>query len=101
MIRSRIGVVVYMMQCTGCTYLFLGGEVFSAGDFVGAFFASMVLNYYITAFLFGWRMPTITLTLVRGTHDPQRIFVFLFFCFLWSTVFLPLLGGRYPMDQEY
>lgn len=82
------GLLVWMALSFVCTYLLLGPDIFRNTNFFYAFFVTLALNYYILAFLFGWRMPTITLTLIKGTHDIQRLLLFVFFCFLWVSAFL-------------
>lgn len=80
------GILLYITQSTLSTYV-LGPDDFSDENFFYAFVGSLALNYYIVAFLFGWRMPTITLTLARGAHDLQRFLLFVFFCFLWVSIY--------------
>ena len=91
--RLFAGVVVYAAQSVLCTYFILRPDVFNDGAFFYVFFVSLTLSYYIFAFLLGWGMPTITLTLVKGTHDVQRFFLFLFFCFLWGSALFSRIGS--------
>lgn len=88
--RLAIEVILYIAQSVFSTYL-LGPDIFSDGNLFYAFAGSLALNYYVVAFLFGWRMPTITLTLIKGVHDFQRFLLFVFFCFLWGSIFIPRL----------
>ena len=90
--KFSVKALVYLTQCVICTYIFLGKGFISNPNFAGAFFASIVLNYYIFSFLYGWKMPTILLTLVKGKHDIHRLLLFLFFCFLWGLVFIPRIN---------
>lgn len=57
--------------------------------FLGALLGGLFISYKITAYMFGWTMPMLTLTggLKKGKHDILRAIMFVFFTSIWLILF--------------